>query len=227
MTNIQALSIEPDIAAAMRGVYFISGIDTDIGKTVATGCIAAHLQTQRRVITQKLIQTGSRTGSPDIAVHRQIMGNRPFEEDATGLTAPLCLEYPASPHLAAQLMHTSIDFEHITAATHTLAQRYEVVLVEGAGGVLVPLDQQTLTLDYVSAQHYPLILVTCGRLGSINHTLLSLLAIRHYQVPLFAVVFNHYQDASDNIIAADSHAYLKNYLAQTFPTTHWWDLNCI
>jgi dethiobiotin synthetase len=72
-----------------------------------------------------------------------------------------------------------------------LATRYDVVLVEGAGGVAVPLTEELLTIDFVAQEKWPMILVTSGKLGSLNHTFLSLEAASNRQVPLAGIVYNY------------------------------------
>lgn len=131
-------------------IYFVSGIDTGIGKTYVTGYLAKlwHAQGQN-VITQKLIQTGNTDISEDIEKHREIMGQGWFAEDQSKLTMPEIFSYPASPHLATKIDGREIDFEKIENATHQLAEKYDVVLLEGAGGLMVPLTEQRLTIDYV------------------------------------------------------------------------------
>src|SRR5690606_14474160 len=118
------------------------------------------------VITQKLVQTGCVGASDDILLHRRIMGCGLFDEDRDGHTMPALYAYPASPHLAARLEGRSLDLEAIDRATAHLCERYETVLVEGAGGLMVPLTEQLLTIDYVARRGWPLLLVTSGRLGS-------------------------------------------------------------
>ncbi|TXJ08999.1 MAG: ATP-dependent dethiobiotin synthetase BioD [Acinetobacter sp.] len=207
-----------------KGIYFISGIDTDIGKTVATGVLARQLLDDGvNVITQKLVQTGNEDFSEDIARHRQIM-NKCFLEDEQGLTAPQVFSYPASPHLAARLKQKTLDLTKIQQATEQLAENYDVVLLEGAGGLCVPLTEDLLSIDYIQQQQYPVILVTSGRLGSINHTLLSLNTLKQYGVTLYAVVFNAIHDAKDQVIAYDTRAYLQRYLTKNFPQTQWIEL---
>ena len=138
-----------------KGIYFISGIDTDIGKTVATGIIAKQLLDQGvSIITQKLVQTGNDGCSEDIAKHRQLMQKNDLPEDSEGLTAPQIFKYPASPHLATRLEDTHLDLEKITSATQVLAERYDVVLLEGAGGLMVPLNTDLLTIEYVAPVSY-------------------------------------------------------------------------
>lgn len=210
----------------MKGIYFVSGIDTDIGKTVATGILAKQLLQQGvNVITQKPVQTGCRDIADDIAVHRKIMGIPMQEADFQGLTMPEIFSYPASPHLAARLDGRALDLDKIRAATQTLAGQYETVLVEGAGGLMVPLTENLLTIDYIRQQHYPVILVTSGRLGSINHTLLSFVALKQYGIALHSLVFNRIHDSRDTHIAQDSAAYLKCRLNEYFPEAQWLELD--
>ena len=190
-------------------VYFISGIDTSVGKTAATGAIAKALaQAGKRVITQKMIQTGCEQVSEDIEEHRRIQGIPFTEEDREGWTCPYIFSYPCSPHMATAKDGRTIDLQVITQATERLRERYEYVLLEGAGGLMVPNDFQSLTIDYIRDQGYPLILVTSGKLGSINHTLLSLFAAEQYGIPVKAIVYNQYPHI-DALIEANTLEYLR------------------
>ena len=209
----------------MKGVYFVSGIDTDIGKTVATGVLAKQLLQQgKRVITQKPVQTGCRDIADDIAVHRKIMGIPMQEADKQRLTMPEIFSYPASPHLAARLGGRALDLDKIRTTTQELATQYEIVLVEGAGGLMVPLTENLLTIDYIQQQDYPVILVTSGRLGSINHTLLSFTALKQYGISLYSLIFNHIHDSKDETVAGDTLEYLKGRLKDEFPEAKWQEL---
>ena len=209
----------------MKGVYFVSGIDTDIGKTVATGVLAKQLLQQgKSVITQKPVQTGCQNIADDIAVHRKIMGIPMQEADKQKLTMPEIFSYPASPHLAARLDSRALDLHKIRTATQELAAQYEIVLVEGAGGLMVPLTENLLTIDYIRQQGYPVILVTSGRLGSINHTLLSFSALKQYGISLYSLIFNHIHDSKDETVAGDTLEYLKGRLKDEFPEAKWQEL---
>ncbi len=219
-------------------VLFISGIDTDIGKTYATGMIAKALMQQGvNVITQKLVQTGVAINpdngkmaiADDIITHRQLMDIPLQPRDLDYTTCPYRYQKPASPHLAAKLAGKTLDPEVITNATQSLQADYEVVLLEGAGGLLVPITEDLLTLEYVASQNYPILLVTSGRLGSINHTLLSLEAIKSRGLTVHSIVYNHIHDNNINTntdaeIAGSTIGFLQNYLQQHYPTTHWLQL---
>lgn len=202
--------------------YFITGIDTDIGKTYATAFLLKHFG--GNIISQKLVQTGNQDISEDILTHRKLTNTPLTHFDKDGTTCPYVFAVPASPHLASRLENVVIYPNVITQATQTLQSQYQTVLLEGAGGVFVPLTETLLTLDYVASQGYPVILVTCGRLGSINHTLLSLHAIHSANLPLYGVVFNHYFDDDSLTLSGETQRWLKNYLAKHFPDTLWFDM---
>lgn len=203
---------------------FISGIDTDAGKSYATGWLAAEMMKQgMSVITQKFVQTGNQEYSEDIDVHRRLMGMEMQPVDLEHLTAPVIFTYPASPDLAARIDGRKLDLDLIDNATDRLRKQYDHVLIEGAGGLMVPLKDEYLTIDYASERKIPLILVTNSRLGSINHTLLALNAIKTYGIGLYAVIFNHYFD-NDKTIAEDTHNYVRHWLADHFPDTLFIDM---
>ena len=119
--------------------YFISGIDTDAGKSIVTGIIArTFISDGVKVITQKFIQTGCTGLSEDILKHREIMGIAPQEVDRDGTTCPYVMTYPASPHLAAEIDGVSIDIRRIRRSTERLEELYDVVLLEGREGFMCP-----------------------------------------------------------------------------------------
>lgn len=198
-------------------VYFISGIDTDAGKSIVTGVIARTLKNKGvNVITQKFIQTGCVGISEDILKHREIMGMEPQEVDKNGETCPYVMTYPASPHLAAEIDKINIDTQVIHAATEKLQQKYDVVLLEGAGGLYVPVTRDYLTIDYVQEYNYPLILVSSSKLGSINHTLMSLELCRLRKLNVAYVIYNDFPNDSE-LIKNDSITIIQKYLNDYFP----------
>lgn len=209
-------------------VFFVSGIDTNIGKSYATGFLARQWnEAGTRTITQKLIQTGNTTMSEDIELHRRLMGTGLLPEDREGLTMPEIFTYPCSPHLAAKIDGRPINFKHIRQATEQLSERYDAVLLEGAGGLMVPLTPDLLTIDYAAQQGYPLIFVTSGRLGSINHTLLSLEAVKARKLRLHSVLYNLYPLEEDKIIQEDTQHYIQEYLNRHFPEARFLTVPCL
>ncbi len=196
-------------------VFFITGIDTDIGKSYATGLIGRYLLSRGvNVITQKLIQTGQDGGiSQDILTHRSLMGIGIQECDRLGMTCRQIFKYPASPHLAAEMENSAVDCAIITEATEDLQQQYNTVLLEGAGGFDVPLRRDCLTADYLETLKYPLIIVSSGKLGSISHTLLTLEAAGRRNIPICGIVYNHFIPAEEPI-RRDTLEILKHYLTK-------------
>lgn len=199
---------------------FVTGIGTDVGKSWATGWLARELRRNGlNAITQKFIQTGNRDYSEDIDVHRKVMGI-PYETvDKMHITAPLILSYPASPDLAARIDGVDVDFGVATRATLSLiCEGYSPVLIEGAGGVMVPLRGDWLTIDYVREEGLPVVIVTNGQLGSINHTLLTLEACLTRGITVWAVIYNPHFD-KDKTICDDTKAYLRRWLDAHSPQT--------
>lgn len=202
----------------MSNVIFISGIDTDAGKTYATGWYARKLMKEgQKVATQKFIQTGNVGMSEDIEAHRRIMGIDLLEADTDHTTAPVIFSYPASAQLAATIDRKTIDLDVIDKATEKLASEFDTVLIEGAGGLMAPIDDDFLTIDYIESRHIPVSLVTNSKLGSISHTLLCLDAIQTHGIRLHSVMYNAYFDSADKLIANDTYGFVSRYLRRNFP----------
>lgn len=209
-------------------VFFVSGIDTNIGKSYATGYIAREWNSKGiNTITQKFIQTGNTEMSEDIELHRKIMGTGILDDDRLGFTMPEIFTYPCSPHLAAEIDGREIDFGKIEEATAYLTDKYDAVLLEGAGGLMVPLTRDYMTIDYIADKNLPLIFVTSGRLGSINHTLLGLEAVKRRGIRLHTVAYNTFPPEEDMIISRDTEDFIKNYLKENFPETGFIKIPCL
>jgi len=195
-------------------VLFITGIDTDIGKTVVTGLIARFfLQKGVNVITQKMIQTGCVGLSEDIIRHRELMGTGILPEDHDGVTCPYVFPVSCSPHLAARLENRVIDCGVIRQATTTLLEKFNLVLLEGAGGLSVPLHDDFTVLDYLETEKFPVILVSSSRLGSINHTLNALEIAQKRGLNVAAIIYNRFND-TDPRISRDSKEIFSKYLVK-------------
>jgi len=182
-------------------IIAVCGIDTGVGKSVTTGLLAEFLSGQgSRVITQKPVQTGCDGRPEDIVLHRRLMTSPWNEYDERGLTCSYCFPFTGSPHLAAKLADCHIEPSVITRASEALTADHDYLLIEGAGGLIVPLTDELFQLDYFARRGYPLILVTSPRLGSINHTLLALEAIRARRILLAGLVYNLHGDNPPEIV---------------------------
>ncbi|WP_339045229.1 dethiobiotin synthase [Candidatus Mesenet endosymbiont of Agriotes lineatus] len=155
---------------------FITGTDTNVGKTLISSWICLHTGYSYF----KPIQTGV---DKDSDVVSKLANTNIYEES-------YIYKSPLSPHLAASLENGSIDISRINLP------KERNLIVEGAGGILVPIDQTTFMVDLIKKLNIPVILVARSTLGTINHTLLSLEALRTRSISILGVILNgpHNQD---------------------------------
>ena len=182
---------------------FITGTNTNIGKTIVTGLIARYFQKKNNnTITQKWIQTGNQLQSEDILLHYHIMGlpNKTHSKHC----CPYLFKFPASAHLAANLEKKSIDIKTIKKAYHALKKEYQTVIVEGLGGIAVPINSEITTLDLVKELKLPTIIVFGNELGTINHTLLTVKVLQHENIPIVGLIYNHIHHQEHPLITNDN-----------------------
>ncbi|HQP91179.1 MAG TPA: dethiobiotin synthase [Candidatus Omnitrophota bacterium] len=181
---------------------FVTGTDTGVGKTVITGLWARFL-TQKgfNVATQKWVETGSKEGfSHDVDFHLKMMGkDRSASKDYESLSAPYVFSFPASPHLASRLENRRIDINKIISAYKTLSSSFDHVVVEGAGGVLVPFNGKDLLIDLAKKLDLSVLLVVENKLGAINHALLSLEALKKRKIDVIGVIYNNINGCESKI----------------------------
>jgi dethiobiotin synthetase len=191
----------------MNGL-FITGTDTDIGKTALSALLLAELH--RRGINaapMKPAQTGCvkrdagcSTLNPISSIQHQVFNvpDLDYSLSMAAMTvsveqyanmAPYTFEPACSPHLAAEMAGTEIELAEIVIAARTLTSEYEFVIAEGAGGIMVPLNPRETMLDLMQALKLPVLLVARPGLGTINHTLLSIRALRSDGLNIAGVVF--------------------------------------
>ena len=106
----------------------------------------------------------------------------------------------------------------ISIGIDQMKKYYNQILIEAAGGLMVPLNFDMLTIEYISQYQAPVVLVTNGKLGSINHTLLSLLACAQHNIKILAVIYNQYPKI-DARIEENTYQYLERYISHHYPGT--------
>ena len=192
--------------------YFVVGTDTGIGKTHAT-CALLHALARRhaRVCGMKPIAAGGvhATGeftNEDSIAHRAASTVRVPPE----LDNPILLPEPLSPHLAAARAGTAISFDTVLSAVDELRRRTDALVVEGAGGLLVPLSETQTGADLAVALKLPLLLVVGMRLGCLNHALLTAEAIRARGLTLAGWIANRVDP--DFLCPEENLAYLREHL---------------
>ncbi|MBF0252896.1 MAG: dethiobiotin synthase [Candidatus Omnitrophica bacterium] len=186
--------------------FFITGTDTGSGKTIATGLLGRYFKDAgKKVITQKWVQTGDKNISSDILAHLDLM-DITFEQISKikDLVMPYIFEFPASPHLAAIKAGCRINVEKIKRSYFDLMNDFDVILVEGSGGVMVPIAEDVLMIDICSELNIPAILVIGNKLGAINHSLLTIGALREKKIDLTGLVFNNICNETPSEILNDN-----------------------
>lgn len=181
---------------------FVAGTDTGVGKTVVAGLLAKYLSEKGyKVITQKWIQTGCKGFSPDIKTHLEIMGKA--KKEIKGYLKEVCpyaFKLAASAHLAAKAENRKININKIIDSFRFLESQFDFVVVEGLGGVLVPINQKNLAIDIVSRLKLPVLLVVGNKLGAINHALLTIEALKLRKIKILGIIFNNAQDEKKAIL---------------------------
>jgi dethiobiotin synthase len=197
---------------------FIAGTGTDVGKTVVTAGVFRWLrQHSSSAMVMKPVQTGCRVGedgrmiAPDIDFVLQA-ANVDVDQETLAHLAPYLFGPACSPHLAARMAGQRIEIDKILASARWLASRHQRLVVESAGGVAVPLNESQTMLDLAWELGMPVLLVGHSGLGTINHVLLSLEAIRRRGCNLLGVILNDIAPVSgpdsyihdDNVRAIES-----------------------
>ena len=160
---------------------FITGIGTNVGKTVVSAIAAGALN----VPYWKPIQAGDLYNTDSHKVRRWLP-----DEAIAILPEVYTLQKPMSPHAAAEADGIAIDPEKLLQAYEKHKQQYSTMVIEGAGGLMVPLNDHYLIIDLIEAMKEPVILVSSNYLGSINHTLLSAEALQRRNIPIAGIIFN-------------------------------------
>ena len=172
--------------------FFITGTDTGVGKTAVAAALAFLMNNRGvRTVPVKPVQTGVVPGEPgDLELCLETCGLSP-EAEKLKLMNPYRFRLPASPHLAAEYEGKQVEIEHIINSCAALTETCDALVVEGAGGLLVPLTREISTIDLARALGLPLIVVARAGLGTINHSLLTLRAAGDAGLEVAAVVPNH------------------------------------
>lgn len=189
---------------------FVTGTDTEVGKTVVCGLLGRYLLDKGgSVITQKWIQTGSDSFPEDITAHLRLMGRQKEDiEEHLAYIAPYTFGLAASAHLAAEAEQKKIIAAKIKDSFTELSKRFDTVIAEGIGGALVPFNRKELVIDIAQELDLPVIIVAKNKLGAINHTLLTVEALRNRNMKITGIIFNGHKD-EDKIITNDNPQIIK------------------
>jgi dethiobiotin synthetase len=169
--------------------FFVTGIGTGIGKTIVSAILVEKLKADY----WKPIQSGDLDNSDSLLVKSLITNKQSkIHREAYRLNQPF------SPHKSAAIDGITIDPENIV-----LPKTNNALIIEGAGGLMVPLNKQFLMIDLIKKLNVPVILVSQYYLGNINHTLLSINILKQYEIPIKGIIFNGIEDISSKEFILD------------------------
>jgi len=194
----------------VRGV-FVTGTGTGVGKTlVAAGLLKALTDSGVSALPVKPVQTGcpridGKLSAPDLEFSLKAADLSPGE-DLMDLMCPFRYSLACSPHLGGRMTGVYPDVETITGKMDQLFEKCDYLIAEGAGGVMVPLNGSEKMLDLMVELNWPVVLVARGDLGTINHSLLSLAALRNAGLRVAAVVVNHLTEDVSIVTRDNTHA---------------------
>lgn len=195
--------------------FFVTGTDTGIGKT--------HVS---RLLLKKWNAQGFQTiGLKPIASGCEWIDGQFINRDSHMLqhTAsirltyaqvnPFCFKTPVAPHIAAQKENLKLTVQKISSHIQKIAQiRHDAMLIEGVGGLMVPLNKKELQLDLIKTLNIPALFVVGLKLGCLNHTLLSIAMLKAYEVPIEGWIINHIDPSTE--CADENIATLKHHLKE-------------
>jgi dethiobiotin synthetase len=190
--------------------YFVTGIGTGVGKTFVSALLTYKLKAKY----WKPVQAGTQTGTDTEFVQKMTKLS-----DEYFMPSVYTLKTPASPHLAANIEQKQLSLFDFSINTAD----YSNLIIEGAGGVLVPINDYQTILDLIRFLQLPVIIVSQHYLGSINHTLLTIRILEYASIPIKGIIFNGYNPESERIILKMSN---PDYYLGTIPIIKEGDIDC-
>ena len=176
----------------MKKGIFITGTDTGVGKTfVACGLIKAMKDKGLDVCPMKPVESGCRTTKGKLVpsdTNKLIKAsgvNEPLD-----LINPYRLKHPLAPSVAADIEGVKIERRKILSAHNRLSKKYDLTIIEGAGGIMVPVYKKYLFLDLARDLDLPVLIISRPGLGTINHTLLTIDALKNKGLDISGVIIN-------------------------------------
>ena len=196
----------------MKQGLFITGTDTGVGKTLVVAALASFLKSEGvDVGVMKPIESGCpRQGEKLVPQDALFLSEVTECEDDLELINPCRLEAPLAPSLAAEREGVEVDLGKLAECFQTIKEKHDFILVEGAGGLLVPLRERYLISDLIQLFQLPLLIVAASRLGAINHTLLTVRCAQSLKIEVVGVILNNLEEEGD--LASQSNSFLLQQL---------------
>ena len=164
---------------------FITGTGTEIGKTIIAGGLAASLkQSGINVGVMKPIGTGDTADAQFLKHVAQV-------DDELSVINPIYLRHPLAPSVAARIEEKEIDLSSIETAFRELNRKYDFIIVEGVGGIAVPIQDDFLVVHLINKLQLPILIVAQAGLGTLNHTLLTVAFAKQFNIQILGIVLNN------------------------------------
>uniref|UniRef100_A0A7C4AIP6 ATP-dependent dethiobiotin synthetase BioD n=1 Tax=Thermodesulfovibrio aggregans TaxID=86166 RepID=A0A7C4AIP6_9BACT len=201
----------------MKAGFFITGTDTGVGKTIVTAAILrSFIKKGLRVGAMKVIETGC-LNKDGILLPGDGMFLRDMAEmnDSVDLITPIKFENPLSPLVASRIEDTEVELHRVFKSFETLKKKYDYLFVEGIGGLMVPLIKKEkgksfyFVRDLIKDIGLPAIVVTRPTLGTINHTVLTVEALKNKKIPVKGYIINFSEPVKNDIAEKTNFEILK------------------
>ncbi len=171
--------------------FFVTGTDTEVGKTIVAAALARNLGKRYRIGVFKPVQSGVESmDDSDAGLLWDAAGRQGALEDMV----PYSFPEPVAPSVAAELAGVEVSIERVREMYENIAGGSDVVLVEGAGGYLVPIAGETLISDLAREFRLPVLIVARPDLGTINHTLLTISSVKGHGLQVAGVLINNWDE---------------------------------
>ncbi|HAR63301.1 MAG TPA: dethiobiotin synthase [Candidatus Margulisbacteria bacterium] len=191
----------------MGKAFFITATDTEVGKTlVGAGLCRAFCKLGLNVGCCKPVATGESISSDAIRLQEASRST-----DLMGVINPVLLKYPLAPMSSAELQNETIDIPDLLSRIKRIIQSHDISIIEGVGGIMVPLAENYLVLDLIADLGLQTIVVSPARLGTINHTLMTTTLLQQRGIEVTGIIYNL---CLDDDITTDSSYQLINRLAK-------------
>ncbi|MDH5569925.1 MAG: dethiobiotin synthase [Nitrosopumilus sp.] len=175
--------------------FFITGTDTDVGKTYVTAGLAVTLRKMGinvGVMKPFAAGTAQRNGfkSEDV----EILSNAAKVDDPESLVNPQFFPIPASPYTAYKKLKIKPKVSTVLTNFKKLSKLHDLILVEGMGGLMTPILKNYSIASLIKDMNIPTVIVTSSRIGTVNHTLMTCIMCKKYKIPIKGIIINNFED---------------------------------
>lgn len=185
--------------------FFITGTDTGVGKTFVTAGILAVLKEKGiNIGVMKPVETGCPENNGELEPRDALfLKKMSGASDDMDLINPYRFKAPLAPSIASRLENKNIDLKKVKQCYEALASEHSLMLVEGAGGLLTPLNEAQTVADLIKLLNLPIIVIAASRLGAINHTLLTVKYAQSNDIEVKGIVLNYPSLAVDESLSTN------------------------